>query len=183
MFRVRTQFQGSQGGILLSTQYFNIIGGLTAANAVADLHAFWNTIKSNICNDLTIQIEPEVAEINVATGDLEGLVPVSSTQLTGGEPSDPEPWMTQGLLQLRTGTFIGGREIRGRIFIPGATFQQSSGGVPTSTYKTLVEGAAATLLSSADSELMVWSKKNGDSAPVISATMWSQWAVLRSRRL
>jgi len=183
VYRVRTGITGSQGGQLLSTQYFNVIGGLTAANAVADLRTFWDSIKAQVANDLTFQIEAEVAEVDIATGEVTGIVPVTSSPVTGTETNDPEAWATQGLVRLRTGTYVGGREVRGRIFIPGPTWNQSSGGQPTSAYRTAIDSAMATLLGSSVSELMVYSRKHRDVVPVLSGTTWNQWAVLRSRRL
>lgn len=183
MYRVRTGITGSQGGQLLSTQYFNVIGGLTAADAVADLHTFWTAIRNYVANDLTFQIEAEVAQVDIGTGEVTGIVPVTSSAVTGNEANDPEPWATQGLVRLRSGVYVAGREVRGRIFIPGPTYVQSSGGQPSSTYRTAIDAAMTTLLASANSELMVYSRKHRDAVPVLSATTWNQWAVLRSRRL
>ena len=183
MYRVRTGMTGTQGGSMLSTQYFNVIGGLTAADAVADLHAFWTTISGQMHNSVHLQIEPEVAEVDILTGNVTGIVSVSSTPLTGGNSSDPEAWATQGLVRLRTGIYVAGREIRGRIFIPAPTSVQSSAGAPSTVYRSTIDGAMSTLIGSANSDLMVYSRKNRDAAPVLSGTTWTQWAVLRSRRL
>lgn len=183
MYRIRTGMTGSQGGQLLSTQFFNVIGGLTAADAVADLHTFWTTVAGQIANDLTLQIEQEVAEVDIATGEVTGIVPVSSASISGGDTRNALSWATQGLLRLRTGTYVGGREVRGRVFIPAPTDGNNSNGQPATGYQTAINAALATLLGSSTSELMVYSRKHRDAVPVLSGTVWNQWAVLRSRRL
>jgi len=182
VYRVRTTVTGGSGGPYLSTSFFNVIGGLEAQDAVADLRAFWQAIRGNIWSGLTLTVEPDVAEIDIATGEVTGLVPTTSTPVTGDNSAEPTPWTTQGLIRWRSGIYVAGREIRGRTFIPGVNESVSQSGVPSSTYKSSIESAAATLLSSSVSEMVVYSRKHHELGPVLLGSVWSQWASLRSRR-
>lgn len=182
MYRVRTSISGPHGAPYLNTAYFNVVGGLTAANAVADLHTFWEAIKGQISNQLVLTTEAEVAEIDIATGDVTGLVATAGATTTGIQESEAVPFATQGLLRWRTGVFVGGREVRGRWFIPGVCEAVNSLGVPLASYRSTIDAAAAALIASSVSDLMIYSRKNRDAVPAITGTVWTDWAVLRSRR-
>lgn len=182
MYRVRTVISGGQGGPYLSTMYFNVVGGLTAANANAAVGTFWNSVKAKMGNSLSYATEAEVAEVDIATGQVTGIAAVTPQTGTGTPTTDMCPWTTQGLIRWRTGIFVGGREVRGRTFVPGPTEVENTAGVPAAAYVTALNAAASALIADANSDLMVYSKKNRDAVPVLSGSTWSQWAVLRSRR-
>jgi hypothetical protein len=182
MYRVRTVFTGPAGAPWLSTFYFLPTSGMTAQQAVAATGAFWTTCKAHMVNTCSFATEPEVATLSPVTGEAlssTATTPVTGTGTSGGEAA---PWATQGLIRWRTGTFIGGREIRGRTFIPGVTEGDNVAGVPGASYITDIGAAAATLIASATSDISIWSRKNGQNYAVSSATVWPSWAVLRSRR-
>lgn len=182
MYRVRTQITGGQGGPYLSTMYFNVIGGLTAANANAAIGAFWLAVKGKVASGMVMATEAEVATIDIGTGEVTGLTPVTPVSNTGTAAGDTLPPASQGLLRFRTGTFVGGREIRGRLFIPGACEVDSTSGVPVAGYLTTLNSAASALIADANSELVIYSKAHRELGTVLSGSAWSQWAVLRSRR-
>jgi len=182
VYRIRTTFTGGPGGPYLSTFYFNVVGGLTAANANAATGTFWNAIKAHIHPSISFATEAEVAEVDIATGQVTGIVAVTPVTGTGTGSGELLPSATQGLLRWRTGTFVAGREVRGRTFIPGGLESESGSGVPAAGYITAINTAAAALIADANSDLMVYSKKNRDAVPALSGSTWSQWAVLRSRR-
>lgn len=182
MYRVRTGITGGPGGPFLSTMFFDVIGGLTAANANAAAGAFWTAIKAVSSSALTFTTESEVATVDIATGQVTGLLPVTPISVVGVDPADPLPFATQALIRWHTGVFTAGREIRGRTFVPGATEQYNVSGVPRADYKAALDAAATTLIGAVGAELMTYSRKNHDAAPVISGSTWSEWAVLRSRR-
>lgn len=182
MFRVRTLITGSPGGSYLSTFYFDATGPLTAQNAATAARTFWNSIRLHISNNLTITPDLAVYTLDETTGSPTGVSTVTGAAITGGATADEEAWATQGLVEWRTGNFLTGREIRGRTFIPGVCSGDSSGGVPTGTYPTDLQTAAAALIADANSTLVVWSRKNGFFDEVTSSTVWNKWAVLRSRR-
>lgn len=182
LWKVRTLWTGGPGGQLVSTMYFDTSGG-TAAQAVTAVGTFWNAIKASIVDDLSFATDPNVFEIDEATGQPIGLQ--ATTPVTAGctQSGDPLPFMTQGVLQWRTGQFINGREIRGRTFIPGMSETNATGGVPLAALQTTINTAAAALIADGNSDLQVYSLKYHNAQSVVSGTMWSQFGVLRSRRL
>jgi len=182
VYRVRTNITGPAGAPWLSTMYFDVVGGLTAANANAAVGTFWTAIRAHIATGTSIATEAEVGDIDIATGELTGLFPVTPVVTTGSGATDALPFATQGLLRWRTGVFVGGREVRGRTFLPAPIEGDSVVGIPSATYISNINSAAATLLGSAVADLMIYSKKNRDAVPALSGSVWNKWAVLRSRR-
>lgn len=182
MYRIRTAITGGPGGSELNTMYFNDSLSLTAQDAADAVTAFWNTIKGAIHTAYTLKVETDVTIVADFTGVPTGNVTVTSSAVTGTDSGQPLPGATQGLLKLSTGVYYGGRQLQGKIWIPGPTESNNATGVPVGTYETLVNGAAATLIGDADSELFVWSRKYLNANGVIGASLWDQWGVLRSRR-
>jgi len=182
MFRVRTSFAGGSGGTGLNTFYFDATGPLTAQDAATAARNFWNTVRANMSNNLTITPDLAVYTLDETDGHPTAVTTVTGAAMSGQATADEEPWATQGLVEWRTGNFLPGREIRGRTFIPGICSGDSSGGAPTSGIQSAFASAAAALISDANSALVVWSRKNGYWATTTTATVWPKWAVLRSRR-
>lgn len=117
--------------------------------------------------------------VDSTTGEITGLDTADPWSVTGDQTVDPLPPTSQALLQLRTGTFFGGRELRGRIFLGGYTEASSTDGKPTSALVTTISTAANTLNAAA---LAVYSPTKHEWSSVSSTTVWSEFAVLRSRR-
>lgn len=181
MWRVRTEFTGSQGAPYLNTLYFDTLGG-TAGQAVAAAGAFWGAVDALIVNDLSWATDPEVYQLSETTGQPVSVTQVTSLTGTGAKTGAMLPRATQGLLRLGTGVFVGGREIRGRIYIPGLEVGANNNGAVEASYMAAIDAAALTLHTDANSTIVVWSRKNGQMEGVIASSTWSQFAVLRSRR-
>lgn len=181
-WRVRTALSGGSGGAGLSTMYFDATGGLTAQNAATAVRTFWATIANRISNNYTMTVEPLVYEINASTGQPVGVTGTTTTPVSGTDSADEEPWATQGLIFWNTGNFIGGREIRGRTFVPGPTSVSGSGGAPAAAYTAGLASAAAALIADVNTDLEVYSRLHTSAVSVSAASVWSKWAVLRSRR-
>jgi hypothetical protein len=96
--------------------------------------------------------------------------------------TDPLPAATSLLIRWRTGQYASGKEIRGRTNIPGICESLSTNGTPDPALITTWQTRATALLSSANARHVVWSKKNGGACVTSSASPWTQWAILRSRR-
>jgi hypothetical protein len=178
IWRIRTVWTGPPGAPFLSTHYFNslLIVPQLAAEAV---DAFWNDCSSHIDDAAVWQIENDVAEIAQDTGDVISVASIGSLGGSGLAGGEQMPAATQGLVRWRTGQYVGGREIRGRTFIPAPTESHGSS-VPNTEYLQDIAGAAAGLV--AMPEFVIWSKQNGLAPGVTAASVWNQWAVLRSRR-
>jgi hypothetical protein len=182
VFRVRTVFSGGQGTPYLSTFYFLPTSGKTAQMAVAATGAFWTAVKAHMANTLSFATEPEVVSIDAITGLATGSTAVTQVTGTGTSGGSPIAPATQGLVRWRTGVFTGGREIRGRTFLPGVTTGDNNAGVPIALYKTDINTAAAALIADANSDFCIWSKKHANDPLATSGVVWTQFAVLRSRR-
>jgi hypothetical protein len=182
IMKVRSLWSGGAGGAGVTTTYWDPAAG-TPQDAVLAIEDFWNAIKGVIGGGWSVTTDAVVLNINEATGAITSATGVTVTTINYADGNDPLPAATQGLVQLRTGVYAAGREVRGRLFIPGPTEDQNTNGKPKSTYLSTVNGATATnLLGALDATLMVWSQAHGVAEAVTAAPVWTQWAVLRSRR-
>lgn len=182
IWQVRTAITGGSGAAQVSTMFFDQAAGLTAQGAADAVHAFWDTLKTKIVNSYTFDVEPVVEDIDTATGSPTGLTAVTVASVSGTLVGDPNPWATQGLVSWRTGVFLGGREIRGRTFIPGSWENDNTAGVPQASYVAALNSAAATLATDPNSSLCIYSRKKRAIGVVSTGQAWTKWAILRSRR-
>jgi len=183
MLRVRTLFVGPSGTPWLNTMYFqHVTEDQAAANAaVAAVGAFWGAVDLRISTSVSWATEVDVVKMDV-NGVQELSFAVTPATGTGAATGDMLPAVTQGLLRWRTGTFINGREVRGRTFIPGLSEAQATLGVMDSACAGTINTAAAALIADANSTLIIWSRLLTLSSTVSSGTAWNSFAVLRSRR-
>lgn len=181
MWRVRTAFSGPQGAPWLNTLFFDTAGG-TAGQAVAAAGAFWGAVDAYISNSVSWGTENEVYSINEANGQPTAVTQVTSVTGTGSQVGPLLSRATQGLIRLGTGVFVNGREVRGRIFVPGMTTAALNNGAIDSGAASALDAAALALHTGPNATLVVWSRKNGRMEGVIASSTWGQFAVLRSRR-
>lgn len=182
MYRVRVTWTGvvvAGGG--LSTFYMNGASGAEAdcVDLVGDL---LDSIGTRLNNNVSWATEPDVDSLDPATGTLTGSGTATPRSGTGGSATEALPQATQGLARLRTGSIVSGRELRGRLFIPAMTEADSSGGGVLAAAVTAFNTALATAAARSDVAWVVWSRTHGTTADITSATMWTKFAVLRSRR-
>lgn len=182
VFRVRTDITGGSGGAELGTLFFQDNGVLTAQNAATAAYTFWNSIKAYIHPSVSLQVEPLVTSVDVVTNQPVGGTSTTTSAVVGTGSTDPLPWATQGVLQLQTGVYIGGRELRGRLFLPGPGEGDNTLGVPVAGYKTAINTAAATLIADPNSELVIYSRTKHTFNRVNSGVVWNKWGYLSSRR-
>lgn len=183
MYRVTTVFSGTLitgGGI--NRLYFADTGGLTAQNAVTAAGNFWNAIRPQMSTSVTWTTQPIVDVMDPVSGNITSQIPVTGSSFSGTNGAAQIAKATQGLLQLRTGIFVGGREVRGRIFIPGCTTTSVSAGNADSVYTAALVTAGQAMIADANSTLGVWSKTHGTFVGVVTSSSPSKLAVLRSRR-
>jgi hypothetical protein len=182
VYRVRTTLLGATGAPWLNTLWFDFTGG-TAQQAATAAGAFWTTIKASQASAISFATEAAVSTISTLDGKPTAVTNTTPVTGVGAVGTDRIPPIVQALCRLRTGVFVGGREIRGRFFVPGLTEAASDAtGNPTSTVLTAINGALTTLVGDANSILVVYSPTNFRIDPVVSADAWNQWATMRSRR-
>lgn len=180
MYRIRTTWTGPQGAPYLSTMYFDESAG-SAAQAAAAVSTFWAAVDNHIDGLWVWRVENEVALVNDANGQVTGLASVVGGTGAGTAAGDPLPRVAQALVRWRTGFFFGGREVRGRTFIPGVVAVSVSGGV-TSTVIAAIDTAAAALIADINCVLEVYSRTNFIAVPAVTGGTWTEFAALKSRR-
>lgn len=121
--------------------------------------------------------------IDTSNGQITSSSSVTTSSGGGTSSVAPLPPATQMLTSLRTGVRVAGREIRGRIFVPGFTEGANNGdGKPETSTVSEMQGYWTSFLGDGDTTPVVWSRKNGTYEDVSSMTVWTEWAVLRNRR-
>lgn len=185
MLRVMIIGSGEAGGPFYTTLHF---GGDTAGEATAAVDAvdnFYDALATNSTNTLTNLVLGDVERIDPATGQIIEVFGGTSQSTTGTLTGDILPPTSQALLRLRTGDYVAGRELRGRVFVTGWLESHSTGGQPNATLVTALNGAAAGLLSAASAAggWGVYSPTHRVFSLITATQVWSQFAVLRSRRL
>lgn len=182
MLRVRTRFTGLGGLPGLAT--FNFLPDDTQADANA-AHAavttFWASLASSLASALGWETQSDVTIVG-PSGDVQGQFQVPATTGFGLSSSEPLPFTAQALVQWHTGVVIGSRLLRGRTFIPGIPEVGSNSGTLRGTERTAIQNAANALIAAAGTDLAVWSRSAGEVRSVDRATVWTQFASLRSRR-
>lgn len=181
LYRVQIVSTGVAGSPYYTTFHFIASAG-TASQAAVDATGFWGTVDQYMDSALTWDLDTAVETIDSNTGNVVAVTDVATATGTGGSVADMLPPSTQGLVRWRTGNYVGGREIRGKTFLPAMTEVNSTDGEPIAATITGIENAALALWSSPNSQLCVYSRTYNAYAPVSAASMWARWAVLRSRR-
>lgn len=183
MLRVTTRLNPSVGGgPWFSVQYFTGTTQTEADDAVTALTTFWNSVSSELqCGGTAITGE-SVRLVDEASGqtigDLTGTP--GSVALTGG--LQPVTLVSQARLNLLTGVFVGGTQIRGKMFIPGISETRSDSGAPSATVLANLRTAALALMNNASTVWGVYSRTHRQFETITGISTYSQFSVLRSRR-
>lgn len=177
-YRIRTVFSGVPGTPYLNNFYFDTGTVGDASSAAAAVYDFWNAVDGQMVNTIAWNIEDDVP-LFTNPETIAGWESVAGGSGAGLLSGDSLPWSTQLLVQWSTATVFNNRRIRGRTFVPGFSENQNSAGVPIISLRDAVETAADAL---AGTGLVIASRAANTFVPVTSAQVWSQWAVLRSRR-
>jgi len=180
MLRVRSVWNGIGGTPYLSTFFFDGTDDTAASTAQSAVIDFWNDAIGSVASNLSVTTQDEVDVIDPATGDLTGAFFITGATAGGDASSDVLPRQVQGLLRINTDTIVSGRRIHGRLFLPGPCEDASDNGVPGAAYKLNWANSCADHL--LPTSWGVWSRKNGAFYTASGATVWNNWASLRSRR-
>lgn len=183
MLRVRTVFTSAiAGSPYLSTMYFtgddDASGALDAVTAVG---AFWGAVDALMDSEVTWATEDEVVVMS-NDGTITGSHSITPVTGAGALAAEALPLASQALVRWVTGQYVNGRRLRGRTFIPGLVEASNNNGRLVAASSTVIQNAANVLVAVATVDLAVWSKTHSVSFPVSSASVWSEFAILRSRR-
>lgn len=188
MFRVRTVFQAPQGAPWYSNLYF---GGATIGGDPQDeidaVEDFWSGFGGSLDNSITARVEGEVPVIDDESGTLVDVTTGDFGTPVFSATGAPLPRSQQGLAQWQTNAYIGGRRLRGRTFVPGVMVANMLEGRPDPSVVAAYAAVAQGLVTNPSTDLLVWHRPGGStpdglSASVVSASFWTEYAVLRSRR-
>lgn len=181
---ILTQWRTDAGNEFLTVMYF-----LTATDVNAQrsaLAAFWAAADNVCAGTTTWEIATEGRELSTPTGALEGAwsdtAPFSGS---GGGAGDQSGDALQALVRWDTGSIVNGRFLRGRNNIPGLASTVIVDGNLSAAGITIVQNAAAALVSAAV-QLAVWHRPingaGGIAQAAVSSGVWEELAVLRGRR-
>ena len=139
---------------------------------------------------ITFTFDQTVLAIEATTGVLvTTFTAAPALAVTGTDTGDVLPRQTQGLLRWGTASVIGGRRVRGRLFMPApAEDQNSISAAPEAAYQSALTTAGATVFvaGATASAACIWHRPNGagpGASPLItSAAAAPVWSVLLSRR-
>lgn len=180
--RVQVVWGGVEGSPFYTNLYFDAgVGGVEDVQGATS--TFMNALSASVATPVTWAVSPEVQLIDTATGMIISVAIASVSGSGGGSRSvEALPPATQGLIRLRTGVYTGGREIRGRLFVPQVPGTFNVDGKPSSDYIIDVQDAYDLMIADVDATPVVWSPSQGVAEPVVVASVWDEFAVLRSRR-
>nr|CRY97443.1 hypothetical protein [uncultured prokaryote] len=191
--RVKTSFTGYPG-----TPYYNsLIFDGTEVSVDPDLcdyvEAFWTQLLLGSAPTLAFEIDNGVEVFDPGTGEITSVVTGSGGDGVGAGIGEYLPPATQGLLRLSTGTYLSGRRVAGKVFIPGIVDGSGHNAPEVGFQSNTISALNALILATAESNpLMVWAHpqpvtetkpgRAGIIAQVNGGSVWDKWAVLRSRR-
>jgi len=155
--------------------------GVSTHDQVAAVLAFYTSLATTLRSGLHIAVDSVVEHVDSTNGQVTGVEDTGAGGTVSCSNSGAElPWGSSILVRWRTGVFNAGRELRGRSFIPGATQDDTSAGFPSTALIAAVQGPADTLVGAAN--LAVFSRTHFTWASVNLASVWSEYALMRSRR-
>lgn len=163
-----------------------------ATEALARVRAMFASAASTILAGSSLTFDTSVQVITDSSGTLTGVGTGSSpAAVTFTGSGEPLPLQTQALARFGTAAYVRGRNLRGRMFIPGIVEAGSSSGIgPTAAYITSWNTALGLLGTTVVSNIsqVVWSRPtapgatDGQFGNVTSRSLSPNWAVQKGRR-
>lgn len=178
-----TRWDGVGGAPFWTTVRQTAVGVKTAQQFATAWGDFLDRAKTSLANQLTATVLSEVTIIESTTGELVGTTNVTQRTIAGTDANDMLPRTSQLLIRWHTPLIIGGRRVRGRTFLPGLCEENNSdAGSPLPAIVTGFQGSLNTLITDWGGEAVVYSRTHLSGAAIDSASVWTEWASLRSRR-
>lgn len=183
MLRIISLWTGKAGSPWVGTSFWSgttSVDAQAAADQQGEILSFFAGLQAV---GVVGSIDPVVDVVNSQNGDTVGSFDITPPTIAPANGNGMVPAATQLLVQLRTGVRVGGREIRGKFYVPGLTagFSGSSGSLsPANAAGWATE--VNSIIDGGPQDLLVWSRKNGTQNAVSRVTISTDFAVLRSRR-
>jgi hypothetical protein len=179
--RYRTVFSGVAGTPWYSNIFFdeNVTSSPLYGEFVAD---FWTALNAVMCTPVTWSVIPEVAFIDDATGQIIDLSTWAGEGGSAANTNEDMPYANQALINWRTGTYLAGRELRGKTFVPALTQAANDNGQLIAGTRASIDAAAEELISDGNGAMRVFSPTHLTSSPITSSDVPAKIAILRSRR-
>lgn len=183
LLRLSTTWTGSAGSPYFTQSYFQ--GAGDAAHASGAVTALWTLIgamATYIDDALVASISGDAEIIDVSNGQITSVVSVTGAVNAGSATGDALPPLVQGLARFNTGTYINGRQLKGRMFIPGMMEANNTVvGLPSAGMIGAINTALASYIGHA-SDPSVFSDTHHAASSISSATLSPKWSYLRTRR-
>lgn len=183
MLRCRVTWSGGAGGPWLTNLYTSADNTQTFADTFRDaintlLNSYRSLMRSGV--NITASGVDEMLLDGTLVGSRSFTTPIN---LTSNGAGNWLPRECQGLAVLRTGVYVAGREVRGRLYLPQPTVGQAdAGGDPSGTFQSTMNTALTTYRLTSGTPPCIWSKAHGVISPIQSAVMAPYFAVQRRRR-
>lgn len=200
VYIVKTHWAGLQGGPGITQMAFDFDpgGSFMTVEQVQEIvnavRTFWNSINTDIPNDVTLTVDPAVDSFVTSSGNLVTtfVAPVPPSNVTGASASNYSA-ASGARIRLSTNGIKNNRRVRGAIFlVPLGSGAYDSNGSITGSLNTNVVAAGVTLsasLADEDIHLGVWSRpsevgvtEDGTWYPITGMSVNTKVAVLRGRR-
>jgi len=184
LYKVSSTITNFTGAPYYSQLFFSKLPGIEPDSATAHVYTFWNSYKAYMGEQCNVIVDPLVYVIDLDTGNtVDAISTDPQSDVSGTDEGDALPTFTQGLARFNTGVWYAGRQLKGRMFLPGITESNNNSGVPAGGYVTAVSEYIETLATPTLSVIpVVYSRTHHVAAPMQGGTLWSKWATLRSRR-
>lgn len=156
---------------------------------VSRVRTFFEAIKGELPNVVTLTYPTEFEELDTATGELLQTLDITPVAVTAGSAAGDYSAPSGACINWSTSQVVNGRRLRGRTFIvPMIATAYDLDGSLDNTRRTAMQTAANTLCSFQDNlVLAVWHRPTGGgsdgvAAQVSSASITDKAAILTSRR-
>ena len=181
--RVRSVITGVAGTPRYSNLYFQGPSD-PDEDYVSAVHTMWTAAAGRILTGLTVTVQGAITVIDSSTGNVTAVGGFSDQTVTTSGGGGELPAATCGLARFRTGVYVAGREIRGRMFLPYPNLGDMVAAKPDSSYIATWNGAfdAMNMTGAANGAWCVYSPKNHRNELVANHDVWNNYAVLRSQR-
>lgn len=183
LWQFHTEWVGVAGSPYATVIHIEPTIGSTPQQCADAWLDFLTAIDGAVSDDVTYTLLNEVTVIESTTGELVDVASITGGTVDGLNTNQILPRTTQMLVQWQTGAVVAGRRRRGRTFLPCFTEDQNiDPGVPSGTIVAGVAAAANAFVDACGGAFVIYSTAHRSFSPVTAASVWSEWASLRSRR-